>query len=124
MQLMIRSALTLCTILVAGAPSFAVGQALSQCTVGQTVTDQENKTGVVVSAGNHLCQVKYPDGQVYGWIYWTTTRRRVRENRVAAARHKVRTRCWQPCGKLIGERCSAAHHPQGSALDALARISR
>ena len=65
-----RWALTLCAILVAGAPSFAVGQALTQCTVGQMVTDQENKTGVVVSAGNHLCQVKYPDGEVYGWIYW------------------------------------------------------
>lgn len=65
-----RWALTLCSISVAGAPSFAVGQALTQCTVGQVVTDQENQTGVVVSAGNHLCQVKYPDGQVYGWIYW------------------------------------------------------
>ena len=65
-----RSALTLCAVLVAGAPSFAVGQGISQCTVGQIVTDQENKTGVVISAGNHLCQVKYPDGQVYGWIYW------------------------------------------------------
>ena len=70
MQVMNRCALTLCAILVAGVPSFAVGQALTQCTVGQLVTDQENKTGVVVSAGNHLCQVKYPDGQVYGWIYW------------------------------------------------------
>ena len=69
-QVMNRWALTLCAVLVAGAPSFAVGQALTQCTVGQMVTDQENKTGVVVSAGNHLCQVKYPDGQVYGWIYW------------------------------------------------------
>jgi clan AA aspartic protease (TIGR02281 family) len=65
-----RSALTVCAVLVAGAPSLAVGQGLSECTVGQIVTDQENKTGVVVSAGNHLCQVKYPDGQVYGWIYW------------------------------------------------------
>jgi len=64
------SALTLCALLVAGSPSFAVGQASTQCTVGQMVTDQENRTGVVVSAGNHLCQVKYPDGQVYGWIYW------------------------------------------------------
>jgi clan AA aspartic protease (TIGR02281 family) len=69
-QVMNKWALTLAAILVAGAPSFAVGQALTQCTVGQTVTDQENKTGLVVSAGNHLCQVKYPDGQVYGWIYW------------------------------------------------------
>jgi len=65
-----RPILALCAILVADAPSFAVGQALTQCTVGQMVTDQENKTGVVVSAGSHLCQVKYPDGQVYGWIYW------------------------------------------------------
>jgi clan AA aspartic protease (TIGR02281 family) len=69
-QVMNRWALTLCAIFVAGAPSFAVGQGISQCTVGQEVTDQENKTGLVVSAGNHLCQVKYPDGQVYGWIYW------------------------------------------------------
>jgi clan AA aspartic protease (TIGR02281 family) len=69
-QVMNRWALTLCAILVAGAPSFAVGQALTQCTVGQMVTDQENKTGVVVSTGNHLCQVKYPNGVVYGWIYW------------------------------------------------------
>jgi hypothetical protein len=38
--------------------------------VGQTVTDRENKTGIIVSAGNNLCQVEYPDGQVYGWIYW------------------------------------------------------
>ncbi|HXO90614.1 MAG TPA: TIGR02281 family clan AA aspartic protease, partial [Stellaceae bacterium] len=22
------------------------------------------------AAGNNLCQVEYPDGQVYGWIYW------------------------------------------------------
>jgi aspartyl protease family protein len=70
MQVMNRSALTLSAVLVAGAPSFAMGQGISQCTVGQIVTDQENKTGVVVSAHNHLCQVKYPDGQVYGWIYW------------------------------------------------------
>jgi clan AA aspartic protease (TIGR02281 family) len=70
MQVMKRSVLALCAVLVAGAPSFAVSQGISQCTVGQEVTDQENKTGLVVSAGNHLCQVKYPDGQVYGWIYW------------------------------------------------------
>lgn len=65
-----RWASMLYALILAGAPSFAVGQALTQCTVGQMVTDQENKTGVIVSAGNHLCQVKYPDGQVYGWISW------------------------------------------------------
>jgi clan AA aspartic protease (TIGR02281 family) len=64
------STLTLCALLIGGAPSFAVGQALTQCPVGQMVTDQENKTGVVISAGSHVCQVKYPDGLVYGWIFW------------------------------------------------------
>src|ERR1700730_18811262 len=34
------------------------------------VTDRDNKTGIIVAAGNNLCQVEYPDGQVYGWIYW------------------------------------------------------
>jgi clan AA aspartic protease (TIGR02281 family) len=34
------------------------------------VTDREDKTGVIVSTANNLCQVEYPDGQVYRWIYW------------------------------------------------------
>ena len=64
------SALALCTIVVTAAPSLAEAQALTTCAVGQMVTDRENKTGIIVSAGNNLCQVEYPDGQVYGWIYW------------------------------------------------------
>jgi len=64
------SALALCTIVVTAAPSLAEAQALTTCAVGQMVTDRENKTGMIVSAGNNLCQVEYPDGQVYGWIYW------------------------------------------------------
>jgi clan AA aspartic protease (TIGR02281 family) len=65
-----NSALALCAVVVAGVPSLAGAQALTTCAVGQMVTDREDKTGVIVSAGNHLCQVEYPDGQVYGWIYW------------------------------------------------------
>jgi clan AA aspartic protease (TIGR02281 family) len=65
-----RPALALCALVVAGAPSLAGAQALTTCNVGQMVTDRENKTGIIVSAGNNLCQVEYPDGQVYGWIYW------------------------------------------------------
>jgi clan AA aspartic protease (TIGR02281 family) len=64
------SALALCTVVVTAAPSLAEAQALTTCAVGQMVTDRENKTGIIVSAGNNLCQVEYPDGQVYGWIYW------------------------------------------------------
>jgi clan AA aspartic protease (TIGR02281 family) len=63
-------ALALSALIVAGAPMLAAAQALTKCTVGEPVTDQEDKTGVVISAGSNLCQVKYPDGQVYGWIYW------------------------------------------------------
>ena len=65
-----RSVLALCALVLAAAPSVAAAQALTKCTIGQTVTDQEDKTGIVISAGSNLCQVKYPDGLVYGWIYW------------------------------------------------------
>ena len=57
-------------LLGVGASSPAMAQALTTCAVGQMVTDREDRTGVIVSAGNNLCQVEYPDGQVYGWIYW------------------------------------------------------
>jgi clan AA aspartic protease (TIGR02281 family) len=67
---MIKSTSTLYALVVAGGPSLAGAQALSTCAVGQMVTDRENKTGIIISAGNNLCQVEYPDGQVYGWIYW------------------------------------------------------
>jgi len=65
-----RSVLALGALVALGAPSLVAAQALTKCTVGESVTDQENKTGVVISAGSNLCQVKYADGQVYGWIYW------------------------------------------------------
>src|SRR5207247_9774168 len=62
--------MALCAVVVAGGPSLAEARALTTCGIGQMVTDRENKTGIIVSAGNNLCQVEYPDGQVYGWIYW------------------------------------------------------
>jgi len=65
-----RSAWVLGALVLVGAPSLAAAQALTKCTVGQVVTDKEDKTGVVISAASNLCQVKYPDGQTYGWIYW------------------------------------------------------
>jgi aspartyl protease family protein len=57
-------------LVVTAAPALAEAQALTTCAVGQRVTDRENKTGVVVSASSNLCQVEYPDGQTYKWIYW------------------------------------------------------
>jgi len=62
--------MALCAVVVAGGPSLAEAQALTTCGIGQMVTDRENKTGIIVSAGNSLCQVEYPDEQVYGWIFW------------------------------------------------------
>jgi hypothetical protein len=46
------------------------GSSPDQCAVGQPVTDQEGKTGVIVSDNSNLCQVKYGDGHTYGWIFW------------------------------------------------------
>ena len=60
----------LCALVVAGAPLLAAAQTLTKCVLGQAVTDQEGKAGVIVSSGSNLCQVKYRDGQVYGWVYW------------------------------------------------------
>jgi aspartyl protease family protein len=66
---MYKSGLAL-ALVFAGTPSFVAAQALTKCTVGQPVTDQEGKTGVIVSDNSNLCQVKYGDGQTYGWIFW------------------------------------------------------
>lgn len=65
-----KSVWALCALVLTAAPSAAGAQALTECTVGQLVTDQEDKTGTIISAASNLCQVKYPDGQVYAWIYW------------------------------------------------------
>jgi clan AA aspartic protease (TIGR02281 family) len=60
----------LCALVVVAAAPVAAAQSLSKCTLGQAVIDQEGKSGVTVSEGSNLCQVKYPDGETYGWIYW------------------------------------------------------
>jgi aspartyl protease family protein len=57
-------------LILVGAPAIATGQALTKCTAGQEVTDTEGKTGVIVSDDSKLCQVKYPNGQIYSWIFW------------------------------------------------------
>jgi aspartyl protease family protein len=65
-----RRLFLLCALVLGAAPSIVAAQTSSKCTLGQAVIDQEGKSGLIVSADNNLCQVKYPDGQVYGWIYW------------------------------------------------------
>jgi hypothetical protein len=45
-------------------------QELTRCVAGQQVIDKEGKTGVIVGDDTKLCQVKYADGQIYGWIFW------------------------------------------------------
>ena len=64
------SALLLATFAAVTALAAVAGQALTECTEGERVVDQEGKTGTVVSQGSALCQVKYDDGQSYGWIFW------------------------------------------------------
>src|SRR5260370_30870860 len=65
-----RSSLAVYALIIAGAPSLARARTRPKCTTGQPVRDREGKTGVIVSDGPSLCQVKYADGQVYGWIFW------------------------------------------------------
>jgi clan AA aspartic protease (TIGR02281 family) len=65
-----RRLFPICALVLGTAPSIAAAQTLTKCTLGQAVIDQEGKSGLIVTADNNLCQVKYPDGQVYGWIYW------------------------------------------------------
>jgi aspartyl protease family protein len=64
-QILVGAALAL-----AAAPQPGHAQALTKCVAGQAVVDQEGKIGTVVSEGRALCQVRYGDGQTYGWIYW------------------------------------------------------
>jgi aspartyl protease family protein len=65
-----RGLFAVCALVVSVAPMIAAAQTLTKCTLGQAVVDQEGKSGLIVTADNNLCQVRYPDGEVYGWIYW------------------------------------------------------
>jgi clan AA aspartic protease (TIGR02281 family) len=67
---MYKSILVLVALFLTETPPPVVAQPLAKCTVGQQVTDSEGKTGVIVSGEKNLCQVKYADGLIYGWIYW------------------------------------------------------
>ena len=62
--------LAICALMLVGVVPVAAAQALTKCTAGQAVIDQEGKTGVIVADDSKLCQVKYGDGQIYSWIYW------------------------------------------------------
>jgi aspartyl protease family protein len=57
-------------LFLAAAPLPCAAQALSRCLAGQVVIDREGRIGTVVSQESALCQVRYGDGQTYGWIYW------------------------------------------------------
>ena len=41
--------------------------ALTQCTVGQHVSDPTGNSGVIVWSGGDFCRVRYAGGQSYGW---------------------------------------------------------
>ena len=62
--------LAICALMLVGVVPVAAAQALTKCTAGQAVIDQEGKTGVIVADDSKLCQVKYGDGQIYSWIFW------------------------------------------------------
>jgi aspartyl protease family protein len=65
-----RAVLAFALFALAGAALPAVSQELMRCVAGQHVIDKEGKTGVIVADDSKLCQVKYADGQIYGWIFW------------------------------------------------------
>src|SRR5215469_16511012 len=65
-----RAVLAFAILISSGELSLAGAQALTKCVAGQAVIDREGKTGVIIADDSKLCQVKYPDGQVYSWIFW------------------------------------------------------
>jgi aspartyl protease family protein len=65
-----RAVLAFALFVIAGAALPAASEELMRCVAGQQVIDKEGKTGVIVADDTKLCQVKYADGQIYGWIFW------------------------------------------------------
>src|SRR5215813_4707702 len=65
-----RAVLAFAILVFSGELSLAGAEALTKCVAGQAVIDREGKTGVIIADDSKLCQVKYPDGQVYSWIFW------------------------------------------------------
>jgi len=64
-----RSARFLAALAIAAAPLSGAAQAPNGCLAGQPVIDREGRIGTVVSQGGALCQVRYADGQIYGWFH-------------------------------------------------------
>jgi aspartyl protease family protein len=60
----------ICGAIALAAALSASAQTLTKCVAGQRVVDQEGKIGTIMSEGSPLCQVRYDDGQAYGWIFW------------------------------------------------------
>jgi hypothetical protein len=52
---------------VATMPSLAATQTLTECKIGQLVTDDRGQTGVIAGGRDELCLVKYKDGQTEEW---------------------------------------------------------
>jgi aspartyl protease family protein len=65
-----RVALAFAVLGFSGVLSPAGAQALTKCIAGQAVVDLEGKTGAIIADDTRLCQVKYPDGQIYSWVFW------------------------------------------------------
>lgn len=65
-----KAALALAVLAFSAELSLTGAQPLTKCIAGQTVTDREGKTGVIIGDDSKLCQVKYPDGQIYSWVFW------------------------------------------------------
>jgi len=65
-----RVVLMLAVLVLGSAAPPAAPQELTKCVAGQQVIDKEGKSGIIVADDSKLCQVKYSDGQIYGWIFW------------------------------------------------------
>jgi clan AA aspartic protease (TIGR02281 family) len=60
--------LALAGLAVAAVPLPAAAQAVQECTVGQQVTDDHGKEGVIAAAHGDQCLIKYNDGKTQGWV--------------------------------------------------------
>jgi hypothetical protein len=65
-----KSVLAFTLPVLVGGPWLGAAQELTKCIAGQQVVDKEGKTGVIVADDSKLCSVRYPDRQIYSWIYW------------------------------------------------------
>lgn len=57
--------------LLAAMPGSGSAQALKRCNIGEQVTDGEGHTAVIVGKEGDICGLRYADGQVRGWAFWS-----------------------------------------------------